>query len=212
MKEIQLIKDYWFSPLDRVFSYNEVREAAKDIEFLIEAYEDQLKENKLLRKEIAIHYLEGMDINTEAMFSSKTDLWATPREFFNKLDKEFQFELDVCALVDNAKCRRFISPDLDGLKQPWHEIAKVCWMNPPYGREIGKWIEKAYEESLKGCTVVCLLPARTDTKWRHEYCMKGEIRLVKGRLKFGGSKNSAPFPSAVVIFGQGAKVNTIQAM
>lgn len=148
-----------------------------------------------------------MSIN-KGLFTSNTDLWETPQDFFDKLNDEFQFELDVCAIESNAKCTRYISPEVDALKQEWHKIAKVCWMNPPYGREIGKWVKKAYEESLKGCTVVCLLPARTDTKWWHNYCMKGEIRFVKGRLKFGKSKNSAPFPNAIVIFGNNAKVNT----
>jgi phage N-6-adenine-methyltransferase len=152
-----------------------------------------------------------MSIN-KGLFTSNTDLWATPQDFFDKMNQEFKFELDVCAVIENHKCRKFITPEIDGLKQTWHEIAKVCWMNPPYGREIGKWVKKAYEESLKGTTVVCLLPARTDTKWWHEYCMKGEIRLVKGRLKFGDSNNSAPFPSAVVIFGEQAQINTLKAM
>jgi hypothetical protein len=86
---------------------------------------------------------------------------------------------------------------MDGLQQKWKG---VCWMNPPYGKEIKKWMKKAYESSLEGATVVCLVPSRTDTKWWHEYAMKGEIEFIKGRLKFGGSKNSAPFPSAVVVF------------
>ena len=73
-------------------------------------------------------------------------------------------------------------------------------MNPPYGREIGKWMRKAYESSLYGATVVCLVPARTDTAWWHDYAMKGEVEFVRGRLKFGGSKASAPFPSAIVTF------------
>lgn len=143
------------------------------------------------------------------LFSSNTDLWATPNDFFNQLNKEFNFEVDVCALEDNAKCQKYFTPDMDGLKQEW---SGVCWMNPPYGRQINKWVEKAYQSSKKGATVVCLLPARTDTKWWHDYCMKGEIRLVKGRLKFGGSKSNAPFPSAVVIFGDMAKKNTLIAM
>lgn len=138
----------------------------------------------------------------KGMFTSKTDLWYTPQEFYSKLDKEFSFEVDVCALPENAKCNKFFSPQQDGLKQEWKG---VCWMNPPYGRTIGKWVKKAYESSLEGATVVCLLPARTDTRWWHDYCMKGEVRLVKGRLKFGGSNNSAPFPSAVVVFGKEAK-------
>ncbi|KLT73269.1 adenine methyltransferase [Neisseria arctica] len=131
-------------------------------------------------------------------FSSKTDLWATPQDFFDNLNEEFGFELDVCALPENAKCEKYFTPENDGLKQDW---TGTCWMNPPYGREIGKWMKKAYESSLTGnATVVCLVPARTDTKWFHDFAMKGEVRFIKGRLKFGGSKNSAPFPSAVVIF------------
>lgn len=149
-----------------------------------------------------------MGIN-KGMFTSNTDLWATPQDFFDKLNEEFNFELDVCATKENAKCEKYFTEEMDGLKQEW---TGVCWMNPPYGRQIGKWLKKAYESSLNGATVVCLVPARTDTKWWHEYCMKGEIRLVKGRLKFGDSKNSAPFPSAVVIFGENAKTNTLIAM
>ncbi|MGR5962913.1 DNA N-6-adenine-methyltransferase [Bacillus paranthracis] len=141
--------------------------------------------------------------------ANKTDLWATPQYFFDELHKEFDFELDVCALEDNAKCEKYFTPEMDGLKQEWNG---TCWMNPPYGRGIGKWVKKAYESSLTGSTVVCLLPARTDTRWWHDYCMKGEIRLVKGRLKFGESKNNAPFPNAVVIFGGRAKKHTLIAM
>lgn len=132
------------------------------------------------------------------MFSSKTDLWETPQDFFDELNREFDFELDVCALPSNAKVSRYYSPAEDGLRQEWKG---VCWMNPPYGRQIGRWVEKAYKEAhLQGATIVCLLPSRTDTRWWHDYCMKGEIRFIKGRLKFGESKNCAPFPSAVVIF------------
>lgn len=130
-------------------------------------------------------------------FSSKTDLWATPQAFFDEIDKEFHFETDVCALPENAKCKKYFTPAQDGLSQEW---SGVCWMNPPYGREIAKWMKKAYESSLRGATVVCLVPSRTDTKWFHDFAMKGEIRFVKGRLKFGGCENSAPFPSAVVVF------------
>jgi phage N-6-adenine-methyltransferase len=149
-----------------------------------------------------------MSIN-QGLFTSNTDMWATPQDFFNQLDQEFNFEVDVCATRDNAKCEKYFTEEINGLDQEW---TGVCWMNPPYGRVIGDWVKKAYESSLNGATVVCLVPARTDTKWWHEYCMKGEIRLVKGRLKFGDSKNSAPFPSAVVIFGKQAKVNTVIAI
>lgn len=131
-------------------------------------------------------------------FSSATDLWYTPHDFFDKYDAIYRFTLDVCATHENAKCSRYFTKEQDGLAQTW--APEVCWMNPPYGRTIGLWVRKAYEASLRGATVVCLLPARTDTAWWHDYCMKGEIEFIRGRLKFGGSKNSAPFPSAVVIF------------
>lgn len=137
-------------------------------------------------------------MNTDLMFSSATDNWATPQDFFDKLHKQFRFELDVCASETNAKCENFFTEKDDGLSQDW---IGSCWMNPPYGREIGAWMKKGYESSLEhGSTVVCLVPARTDTKWWHDYSMKGEIFFVPGRLKFGDSKNSAPFPCAVVVF------------
>jgi phage N-6-adenine-methyltransferase len=137
-------------------------------------------------------------MNKELMFSSKTDLWATPQNFFDKYNEKFDFELDVCATKENAKCSRYFTIFDDGLSQQWDG---VCWMNPPYGRTIKHWVKKAYESSLNGATVVCLLPARTDTAWWHDYCIKGQIEFIRGRLRFGNSKNSAPFPSAVVIFG-----------
>jgi len=136
-------------------------------------------------------------MNSSLHFSSKTDLWETPADFFARLDEEFHFTLDVCALPENAKCRRFFTPEEDGLRQAWHGC---CWMNPPYGRTIGAWMRKAWEESRRGATVVCLVPARTDTAWWHDYAAKGEIRFLRGRLKFGHAKSSAPFPSAIVIF------------
>ena len=137
-------------------------------------------------------------MNVELHFSSKTNMHATPLDFWVKLDAEFGFELDVCASAENAKCERYFTKEQDGLAQEWRG---VCWMNPPYGRQIGKWVEKAYESSLRGATVVCLLPARTDTAWWHEYVMKSnDVRFIRGRLKFGDAKNSAPFPSAVVVF------------
>lgn len=139
-------------------------------------------------------------MNTKLMFSSATDLCSTPQAFFDVLDAEFQFGLDVCALASNAKCAKFYTREDDGLKQAWHIEPGAIWMNPPYGRTIGLWIKKAWEESTMGACVVCLLPARTDTAWWHDYCMNGEVRFIRGRLKFGGLKNSAPFPSAVVIF------------
>lgn len=139
-------------------------------------------------------------MNTDVMFSSKSADWETPQWLYDELDKEFHFTVDVCATEKNAKCRDFFSLEVDGLEQNWRG---VCWMNPPYGRTIGKWVRKAYEESQNGATVVCLLPSRTDTAWWHDYCLKGEIRFLRGRLKFSNSKNSAPFPSVIVIFRRG---------
>jgi phage N-6-adenine-methyltransferase len=133
-------------------------------------------------------------------FSSQTDLWETPQDFFNELDREFHFTLDVCAVPENAKCAAFYSPRDNGLAQPW---SGVCWMNPPYGRVISLWVAKAYAASQAGTTVVALLPARTETTWWQDYVLKvgqENIRYWRGRLRFGGSKNSAPFPSAVVVF------------
>jgi phage N-6-adenine-methyltransferase len=140
------------------------------------------------------------DINMNVHFSSKTDLWATPQDFFDKYNAVYNFTLDVCATKDNAKCPRYFTKEQDGLSQEW---IGNCWMNPPYGREISLWMKKAYESSLNGAIVVCLVPSRTDTKWWHDYAIKGRIEFIKGRLKFGNSKNSAPFPSAVIIFNGG---------
>lgn len=132
------------------------------------------------------------------MFSSEKCEWGTPQYLFDALDQEFGFDLDVCALPDNAKCALYYTPDMDGLKQEW---AGSVWMNPPYGRTIGKWMAKAYNSSLNGATVVTLIPARTETRWWHDYCVKAsEIRYIKGRVKFGGSKINAPFPNAIVVF------------
>jgi site-specific DNA-methyltransferase (adenine-specific) len=135
-------------------------------------------------------------------FSSATDNWSTPQDLFDRLDAVYNFEWDVCADPINTKVAGcFFTKEQNGLSFDWHKTASRLWMNPPYGRGIGGWVKKAYEESLKGCTVVCLLPARTDTRWFHDYCTKGKIEFIKGRLKFGGHKNSAPFPSMIVVFG-----------
>jgi site-specific DNA-methyltransferase (adenine-specific) len=133
------------------------------------------------------------------MFSSATDQWATPPLFFERWDGVFRFTLDVCADASNAKCARYFTREQDGLHQAW--APEICWMNPPYGREIGRWVRKAYEESHKGATVVCLLPARTDTAWWHDYVMKhASITFIRGRLKFGDAKSGAPFPSVIATF------------
>lgn len=130
-------------------------------------------------------------------FSSVTDLWSTPQEFYDNLNSVHGFTLDVCATKQNAKCAEYFTKAEDGLSQVW---SGVCWMNPPYGREIKSWMRKAYESSLTGAKVVCLVPSRTDTAWWHDYVIRGEVTFIRGRLKFGDATNSAPFPSAVVIF------------
>lgn len=126
--------------------------------------------------------------------------WETPQDLFDALNAEFGFTLDVCATTENAKCERYFTLRENGL---WQEWTGVCWMNPPYGREIGRWMQRAYEASLDGTTVVCLVPARTDTGWWHDYAMRGEVRFLRGRLNFGGDRkrgHNAPFPSAIVVF------------
>jgi len=113
--------------------------------------------------------------------------WRTPIGVYNKLDEEFRFTFDPAP----------VNHTVDGLTTAWGERNFV---NPPYGRHVGKWVKKGWEESQKGKLVVMLLASRTDTSWWHKYVMKGEIRFIKGRLKFDGQGNSAPFPSAVVVF------------
>ena len=137
---------------------------------------------------------------TAGLFSSRSDEWETPWNLFNALDAEFHFNTDVCANDKNRKCAHFYSKEENGLKQCWRGS---CWMNPPYGRVIKDWVEKAYKSTLeKAETVVCLLPARTDTAWWHEFVIPhaSEIRFLRGRVKFSNSKAGAPFPSAIVVF------------
>jgi len=133
-------------------------------------------------------------------FSSKKDNWSTPTDFFDQVEKRFgAFDLDPCANHNNSKADLYYTKEEDGLSKEWK--GKV-WMNPPYGREIIKWMKKAYDSSLSGAMVVCLVPSRTDTKWWHEYATKGDVEFIRGRLKFGGSKQPAPFPSALIIYNQ----------
>jgi len=143
-----------------------------------------------------------MNKNTQkTMFSSKTGEWATPPEFFDKLNWRFgPFDLDPCATIHNTKCANFYTETEDGLSKDW--TGHTVFVNPPYGKGIDKWIKKGYEESRKGETrVVMLIPSRTDTKYWHNYVMKAsEVYFLKGRLKFGDSVNSAPFPSAIIVF------------
>lgn len=144
-------------------------------------------------------------------FSSKSNEWETPRWLFDILNQEFNFQLDAASTTENALCSKFFTQDSDALVVDWSQH-KSIFLNPPYSRLIGKFIKKAYEESQKDCTVVLLIPARTDTRFWHDYCSKGEVRFIRGRLKFvnkafpswnkeGNFKSSpAPFPSAIVIF------------
>ena len=130
------------------------------------------------------------------LFSSDKEDWETPQDLFNELNKEFNFTIDVASSEQNHKCKRYYTEKENGLIQNWDN--EIVWCNPPYGRKIGDWVKKASESKA---TVVMLLPARTDTKWFHEYIYnKAKIRFIKGRLKFGNSINSAPFPSMIVIF------------
>lgn len=142
-------------------------------------------------------------MNTAVMFSSKRMDWSTPQSLFDELNNEFHFTLDPCATDENAKCERYYTKHENGLNQNWEGESVFC--NPPYGRELPMWIKKCYHEGQKDdTTVVMLIPARTDTKAFHEYIYnKSEIRFIKGRLKFSGEKNSAPFPSMIVIYRGG---------
>ena len=133
------------------------------------------------------------------LFSSASDMWETPPYLFDELDNIFHFDIDVCAVPENAKCKKYFTPEQDALKQEW---TGVCWCNPPYGRQIGKFVKKAFES--KALTVM-LLPARTDTAWFHDYCVKGIVHFIRGRLKFGNAKTGAPFPSMLVIFNNGTR-------
>lgn len=154
-------------------------------------------------------------MNKGLHFSSVSSEWETPQRLFDVINEVCHFDIDVCATKENAKCERYWSPKDDGLKQFW---LGMCWMNPPYGREISKWMEKAYLASYKARTVVvCLTPARTDTAWWHDYVLKGDVIYFRGRLKFvnralpsyrkdGNYKiSAAPFPSALVILGDKKK-------
>jgi site-specific DNA-methyltransferase (adenine-specific) len=154
-------------------------------------------------------------VNKGTLTSNRQD-WETPQAFFNELDREFHFVLDVAATSENAKCENFYTEKEDGLSQNWgggeqidvnpsNVVARTgaVWCNPPYSKQLGKWVKKASEESKKGVTVVMLIPSRTETRWFHDYIYNKdnvEIRFVKGRIRFSGSSVNAPFPSMVVVF------------
>jgi phage N-6-adenine-methyltransferase len=133
---------------------------------------------------------------TEVHFMSEKTDWGTPQSLFDALNQEFCFTLDPCASHENAKVSTYFTKEDDGLLQSWD--GHIVFMNPPFGRDIQKWMEKAYKENA---TVVCIVPVRTDTRWWHNYCMKAdEVRLIDHRLKFVGSGNKAPFPTAIIVF------------
>lgn len=134
---------------------------------------------------------------------TETDVWGTPANLYAQLNSEFSFTLDPCTDGTNSMCQKsFCSLYQDGLLEDWR--GEVVFMNPPY-TECEAWMRKAFESSQDGVTVVCLVPVRTDTLWWHEYAMRGEVRLIRGRLKFGTAKANAPFPSAIVVFGPGVQ-------
>lgn len=137
---------------------------------------------------------------SQTLFSSRTEEWPTPQSFFAELHREFGFSLDPCATRQNAKCPNYFTKAQDELTQNWGSHIVFC--NPPYGRGMAQWARKCWESAEAGATVVLLAHARTDTRWFHDwvYNKATEIRFVKGRLKFGDSKNSAPFPSLVAVY------------
>ncbi len=139
-------------------------------------------------------------MNQSVHFSSQSNEWSTPQDFFDKLNREFNFTLDPCATKENAKCERFFTVEDNGLSKQW---GGSVFCNPPYGRELKKWVKKSSEEVSNCKVIVMLIPARTDTSYFHDFIYKKpnvQIRFLRGRLKFGESKNSAPFPSMLVIF------------
>lgn len=148
-------------------------------------------------------------INKEVMFSSKNMNWCTPQDLFDKLNDEYHFVLDAAATDDTAKCDKYFTPRDDGLSQSW-DFGGSVFCNPPYGREIGKWAKKAYEQSSAGHPIVLLIPARTDTTWFHDYIYnKAQIYFLKGRLHFedekGNRSGPAPFPSMIAVYNNKEK-------
>lgn len=141
-------------------------------------------------------------MNTDLMFSSKSNEWETPQDFFDILDHEFHFTLDPCCTDLNHKCSFYFTKKDNGLVKSWFGHRVFC--NPPYGVALKDWVRKAYNERNNAELIVMLIPSRTDTSYFHDYIYhKAEIRFIKGRLRFGNAKNYAPFPSMLVIFRKG---------
>ena len=150
----------------------------------------------------------------KVMFSSNSVEWGTPQNLFNHYNDKYNFAIDVCASDENHKCDTYFTIEEDALTQSWAQYG-TCWMNPPYGRGLYDWMKKAYLESLKGCLVVCLIPARTDTKYWDEFCSRSTLtELLIGRLKFTGtgSNSCAPFPSAVITFSHGIETGAVKSV
>lgn len=139
-------------------------------------------------------------------FLNENENWATPKDLFQQLSEDYgPFDLDVCATKESAKCASFYSKEEDAFTKNWHRDGSRAYMNPPYGRQVAGWLQKAYIESKCGLKIVCLLPARTDTAWFHDIASKGIVRFIRGRVRFEGATAGAPFPSLLVLFGYDAE-------
>jgi phage N-6-adenine-methyltransferase len=152
-----------------------------------------------------------MTQDKKALFSANRSDWGTPDYIFRPIDNIFNFDLDVCADATNAKCKRYYTVEDDGLSKPWD--AKNAWCNPPYGKIVDDWLLKGYTSMIDHkCTVVYLLPARTDTQWFHKWCGRGNVFLFKGRIKFTGAAHSAPFPSMLLVFSPNVHTREIKVL
>lgn len=197
-RALEVVSDPWVTPANERVA-RELAPLLDDPETLREVWVEAsangaptaARVREVVQRSMGVHY------------SSATDQWSTPQDLFDELHREFGFTLDVCATDENAKCPAYFTEAQDGLAQDWRG---VCWMNPPYGDLIREWVKKAYESAQAGATVVCLVPARVDTGWWWDYCRFGEVRFLRGRLRFGSADTGAPFPSAVVVFGRAANV------
>lgn len=146
---------------------------------------------------------------TAYMPKAKSYEWETPPHIVDPLNNEFGFTLDVAASDLNTKCKKYFTKEIDGLAQEW---TGRCWMNPPYGQDLNHWMKKAFESALRGVLTVCLVPSRTDTRWWHSFAMHGEIRFIKGRIKFVGTAHPAPFPSVVIVLDPSRVTATARAI
>lgn len=173
---------------------------------------DGRKACKSMQPDIKLWPVHGVIIKIMGKFNGKFESnkqdWETPENLFETLNREFNFTLDVAASGNNKKCNKFISENEDAMKKTWGK--NICWLNPPYGKgyKISAWVKKSYDESQNGSTVVMLIPARTNTNWFHDYCLKyGEVRFIKGRPKFVGAVHGLPQPLCFVIFRKKQTIN-----